>query len=127
MKRIFLKDLGDLEILLNPKEKTIYLFFLVHPEGVRIVDLIDHKTEISNFYETFTNSYETAQIEDAINLLLDPTEGNINQVLSRIRSKFRLAVGNRLSNLYTIEGNPGEPFKIHLNRELVNIEKISHH
>ena len=127
MKRIFLKDLGDLEILLNPKEKTIYLFFLVHPEGVRIVDLIDHKTEISHFYETFTNSYETAQIEDAINLLLDPTEGNINQVLSRIRSKFRLAVGNRLSNLYTIEGNPGEPFKIHLNRELVNIKKISHH
>ena len=127
MKRIFLKDLGDLEILLNPKEKTIYLFFLVHPEGVRIVDLIDHKTEISHFYETFTNSFETAQIAQAINLLLDPTEGNINQVLSRIRAKFKSAVGSRLANFYTIEGNPGDPFKIHLNRELVTIEKISHH
>lgn len=28
MKRIFLKDLGDLEIQLNPKEKTIYLMLL---------------------------------------------------------------------------------------------------
>ena len=101
---------------LNPKEKTIYLFFLKHPEGVRIVDLIDHKTEISHFYETFTNSYDTSQIEQAINLLLDPTEGNINQVFSRIRAKFKSAVGTRLSNLYTIEGNPGEPFKINLNR-----------
>ena len=127
MKHIFLKDLGDLEIHLNPKEKTIYLFFLNHPEGVRIVDLIDHKTEISHFYETFTNSFETAQIAQAINLLLDPTEGNINQVLSRIRAKFRSAVGSRLANFYTIEGNPGDPFKIHLNRELVTIEKISHH
>ena len=125
MKRIFLKDLGDLEIQLNPKEKTIYLFFLNHPEGVRIVDLIDHKTEISHFYETFTNSFETAQIAQAINLLLDPTEGNINQVLSRIRAKFKSAVGSRLANFYTIEGNPGDPFKIHLNRELVTIEKIS--
>lgn len=127
MKRIFLKDLGDLEIQLNPKEKTIYLFFLNHPEGVRIVDLIDHKTEISHFYETFTNSYETVQIGQAINLLLDPTEGNINQVLSRIRAKFKSAVGNKLANFYTIEGNPGEAFKIHLNRELVTIEIISHH
>ena len=125
MKRIFLKDLGDLEILLNPKEKTIYLFFLVHPEGVRIVDLIDHKTEISHFYETFTNSYDTSQIEQAINLLLDPTEGNINQVFSRIRAKFKSALGTRLSNLYTIEGNPGEPFKINLNREFVSIEEYN--
>jgi len=127
MKRIFLKDLGDLEIQLNPKEKTIYLFFLNHPEGVRIVDLIDHKTEISHFYETFTNSYETVQIGQAINLLLDPTEGNINQVLSRIRAKFKSAVGIKLSNFYTIEGNPGDSFKIHLNRELVTIEEIGHH
>ena len=126
MKRIFLKDLGDLEMQLNPKEKTIYLFFLMHPEGVRIVDLIDHKTEISHFYETFTNSYDTSQIEQAINLLLDPTEGNINQVFSRIRAKFKSAVGTRLSNLYTIEGNPGEPFKINLNRELVSIEEYNY-
>ena len=126
MKRIFLKDLGDLEMQLNPKEKTIYLFFLKHPEGVRIVDLIDHKTEISHFYETFTNSYDTSQIEQAINLLLDPTEGNINQVFSRIRAKFKSAVGTRLSNLYTIEGNPGEPFKINLNRELVSIEEYNY-
>ena len=127
MKHIFLKDLGDLEIHLNPKEKTIYLFFLNHPEGVRIVDLIDHKTEISHFYETFTNSFESAQIAQAINLLLDPTEGNINQVLSRIRAKFKSAVGSKLANFYTIEGNQGDPFKIHFNRELVTIEKISHH
>ena len=126
MKRIFLKDLGDLEMQLNPKEKTIYLFFLKHPEGVRIVDLIDHKTEISYFYEIFTNSYDTSQIEQAINLLLDPTEGNINQVFSRIRAKFKSAVGTRLSNLYTIEGNPGEPFKINLNRELVSIEEYNY-
>ena len=126
MKRIFLKDLGDLEMQLNSKEKTIYLFFINHPEGVRIVDLIDHKTEISHFYETFTNSYDTSQIEQAINLLLDPTEGNINQVFSRIRAKFKSAVGTRLSNLYTIEGNPGEPFKINLNRELVSIEEYNY-
>lgn len=119
MKRIFLSDLGDLEIHLNPKEKTLFLFFLNHPEGVRIVDLIDHKDEILTIYKRFSRAATPQIIEKAVNLMLQPTEGNINQVLTRIRSKFRQSAGESISTYYTIEGIRNEPYKIALNRELI--------
>jgi hypothetical protein len=119
MKRIFLSDLGDLEIHLNPKEKTLFLFFLNHPEGVRIVDLIDHKDEILTIYNRFSRAATPQIIEKAVNLMLQPTEGNINQVLTRIRSKFRQSAGESISAYYTIEGIRNEPYKIALNRELI--------
>jgi hypothetical protein len=119
MKRIFLSDLGDLEIHLNPKEKTLFLFFLNHPEGVRIVDLIDYKDEILTIYKRFSRAATPQIIEKAVNLMLQPTEGNINQVLTRIRSKFRQSAGESISTYYTIEGIRNEPYKIALNRELI--------
>ena len=121
MKRIFLVDLGDLEVRLNPKEKTLFLFFLNHLEGVRIVDLMDHKVEILELYKRFSRSSTPSQIEDAVDLMLQPTDGNINQVLTRIRSKLRQTAGDSIAGYYTIEGARNEVYKISLNRELVTI------
>lgn len=121
MKRIFLVDLGDLEVRLNPKEKTLFLFFLNHPEGVRIVDLMDHKAEILELYKRFSRASTPSLIEDAVDLMLQPTDGNINQVLTRIRSKFKQTAGDSIAGYYTIEGARNVVYKISLNRELVNI------
>ena len=121
MKRIFLVDLGDLEVRLNPKEKTLFLFFLNHLEGVRIVDLMDHKVEILELYKRFSRASTPSQIEDAVDLMLQPTDGNINQVLTRIRSKFKQTAGDSIAGYYTIEGARNVVYKISLNRELVNI------
>lgn len=121
MKRIFLVDLGDLEVRLNPKEKTLFLFFLNHLEGVRIVDLMDHKVEILELYKRFSRASTPSQIEDAVDLMLQPTDGNINQVLTRIRSKFKQTAGDSIAGYYTIEGARNEVYKISLNRELVTI------
>lgn len=121
MKRIFLVDLGDLEVRLNPKEKTLFLFFLNHPEGIRIVDLMDHKAEILELYKRFSRASTPSLIEDAVDLMLQPTDGNINQVLTRIRSKFRQTAGDSIAGYYTIEGARNEVYKISLNRELVTI------
>ena len=121
MKRIFLVDLGDLEVRLNPKEKTLFLFFLNHPEGVRIVDLMDHKREILELYSRFSRASTPSLIENAVDLMLQPTDGNINQVLTRIRSKFKQTAGDSIAGYYTIEGARNEAYKIALNRELVNV------
>ena len=121
IKRIFLVDLGDLEVRLNPKEKTLFLFFLNHLEGVRIVDLMDHKVEILELYKRFSRASTPSLIEDAVDLMLQPTDGNINQVLTRIRSKFKQTAGDSIAGYYTIEGARNEVYKISLNRELVTI------
>lgn len=119
--RIFLTDLGELEVNLNPKEKTLFIFYLNHPEGVRLVDLIDYRQEILQLYKRYSNSSDGRQIEESIRILLDPTEQNINQVLSRIRKKFKKLVGDVLFEKYAIQGIRGEHYAITLDRELVKV------
>jgi hypothetical protein len=117
--RIFLTDLGDLELRFNPKEKTIYLFFLNHPEGVHLTSLQDHRAEICGYYERFTSQYEQNEIERSIDRLIDPLDNDINVVLSRIKRKLKDAVGEELLHYYLIDGPHGGDKRIAIDREFV--------
>jgi hypothetical protein len=120
--RIFLTDLGDLELRFNPKEKAIYLFFLNHPEGVHLTSLQDHRSEIKQLYERFTNQYNSFEIECAIERLVNPLDNDINVVLSRIKRKLRDAVGGELLPFYLIDGPHGGDKRIALDREFVGFQ-----
>lgn len=119
---IIIPDFGDIEIPLNPKQKAIYLFFLKHSEGVRIVDLIDHRKEISIYYHRFSTFGTLEEIEKSLDILLDPTNNNINEVLSKIKSTFVKVLGQRLAEHYVISGNRGERYKIKLSPDLIDFE-----
>ena len=118
--RIFLTDLGDLELNLNPKEKAIYLFFLHHPEGVHLTCLQDHAPEIRGYYERFTGQTDRTEIERSVARLLNPLDNDINVVLSRIKRKLKDAVGDDLLSLYQIDGPHGGDKRIALDREFVS-------
>lgn len=118
-KRIFLPDLGDLELRFNPKEKTIYLFYLNHPEGIHLTSLQDHREEILSYYQLFTNSFDTAEIQRSVDRMLDPLDNDINVILSRIKRKLKIAVGEQLMSHYMIEGPHGGDKRILLDREYV--------
>lgn len=120
--RIFLKDYGNIELNLNPKQRAIYCFFLRHPEGVRLVDLIDYRNEIGALYHRFSNFGSLDEINAALDILLDPTNNNLNEVLSRIRSMISRTLGQRISENYLIQGKRGEPYKINLNSELIDYQ-----
>lgn len=119
MYNLILSDYGNMPLLLNPKQKTIYCFFLNHPEGVRLVDLVDHRTEISQLYHRFSNQSTRNNIENSLNLLLDPLDDNLHQTLSRIRRIIEKTVGKRIAPMYQIIGKKGEPYKILLSEEFI--------
>ena len=116
---MFLTDLGDLQVNLNPKELALYLLFINHPEGISRSNVIDYKDELSRYYEKLTKLGSNDQIEIAIDLLVDASDDNFIQVLSRIRRKFREALGKEQSRNYSIESIDGV-YKIQLDRELVS-------
>lgn len=120
LKRIVLTDMGGLQLDLNPKERAVYLLFLNHPEGIRLSCLDEHRKELMTNYAQFSNAGDQPKIEMAINLLVDQLDGNLSQVMSRIKSKWIKALGFEMAKHYLIQGAPGEAFKIPLNRELVN-------
>lgn len=118
-KRVYLTDLGDLEINLNPKERALYLLYLNHPEGIMRSHLVDHKVELRSYYAMFSQQPSNDLIDEAISRLTDVTDNNMNEVMARIRTKFRQSVGEQQFEDYSIMATPEGTHKIRLNRELV--------
>jgi hypothetical protein len=118
-KTIYLTDLGDLQINLNPKERALYLLYLNHPEGIQRSYLIDYKDELRSYYAQISNQATNELIDVAINRLVDVRDNNMNEVMARIRSKFKNAVGEEQAKDYSITFTPEGTHKILLNRELV--------
>lgn len=118
-KKIFFTDLGNLELRLNPKEKALYLLFLNHPEGIHLNELQDHKEELKQLYARFNNQSNPETIQNAIELMVNPTENDMNIILSRINRKIKDAVGESLLEFYSIKGERGEKKSIKIDRELV--------
>jgi hypothetical protein len=121
-KTIYLTDLGDLQINLNPKERALYLLYLNHPEGIQRSYLIDYKDELRSYYAQISNQATNELIDIAINRLVDVRDNNMNEVMARIRSKFKNAVGEEQAKDYSITFTPEGTHKILLNRELVGFE-----
>jgi hypothetical protein len=116
--RILLSDLGNLEVSLNPKEKTLFIFFLRHENGVKLPELVDHLPEIRSLYCRFSRLSDQQRIEDAVQRLVDVLDDNQQQVLSRIRKKFRDLVGQSMAEYYTVEVETGT-YTIALDRKFV--------
>ena len=122
MHKMYLTDLGDLQVNLNPKERALYLVYLNHPEGIRRAELIDFRNELKQYYAFFSNMWDINQIDSAIDLLTNALEQNFMQVLSRIRRKFRETVGEEQYKDYSIESHDGI-YKISLDRELISFDE----
>ena len=80
--KIFLPKFGNIEIKLKPLEKTIYRFYLEHPEGVRFSDLRDHQEALSKYYMNYINDddgdreYVKRVIDERIEKLVNITNNS---------------------------------------------------
>ncbi|OLY90719.1 hypothetical protein SAMN05444008_101391 [Cnuella takakiae] len=120
--RILLPDYGNLEIKLTPLEKTLYLFFLNHPEGVLLPDLVDHRAELRKLYGRFSNSGLLAEVHNGVEGLVDVTSNSASEKISRIKAAFTKALGADLAAQYIIKGEKAKPKSIALDRSLVIIQ-----
>lgn len=120
MKKIYLTDFGNLEVRLNPKERSLYLLYLNHTEGISIPELYDHRGELLAIYQRLSGRESNEDMQRTIQSLVNPLESDINVNLSRIRKKFKDAVGEELLHFYDITGDHGAEKSIKLDRELVS-------
>ena len=121
---ILLPELNNLEIRLNPLFKTLYVFYLKHIEGVRLNELNDFKDELLTLYKKLsvltvedTNEVLEARITDLVN----PYGGSFSQKKSKLNKIISDLLGEPLAQFYRIEGVPGEPFKINISHNLIDI------
>jgi len=120
-KKIFFIDLPNCELRLTPLEKTVFLFFLKHEEGVAFTEMEAHKNELLEIYLDLNPNVEHAKALKSIEQLIDLSDNSLNEKLSKIRKKIENAVGFELSEYYVIAGNRTDKRSIGLDRNLVQL------
>jgi len=122
--RLFLPDYHDLEIIMTPLPKTVFLFFLRHPEGVMLKFLSDHREELLAIYKLLASRESLDDLVSSVDDLTNPISNSINEKCSRIKETFLAHFEERLAVNYYITGPRGREKGIRLNRELVTWQSI---
>lgn len=121
-KKMLLTDLDNTEIKFTPLEKTVYHFFLDHPEGIMANCIKESEQELRDWYSRFFNGNNLANFENSITNLCDYLNPSMQEKVSSIKRKIVDAVGSRLASHYIIEKDQNDDlYKIKLDRA-----KISH-
>lgn len=120
--KIFLPDYDNIEIKMGPLPKTVFLFFLRHPEGVMFSHLQDYRDELCNIYGHVCTNDDPQRMEDSINRLIDPFDNSINEKCSSVRKAFIVNIADNIAANYYISGPQGERKGISLDRNLVEWE-----
>lgn len=122
--RIILPDYNNIEITMPPLPKAVYLLFLKHPEGIVFKQLHDYYDELLDIYKQISNRVIERNIESSIRDITDPTKNSINEKCTRIREAFLKQFDYVYAQHYFITGLRGEPKKITLPRELVDLQAL---
>lgn len=122
--RIFLPDYNNMEITMSPLPKAVYLLFLKHPEGIVFKQLHNYHDELLGIYKQISNRVIESNIESSIRDITDPTKNSINEKCARIREAFLKQFDTVYAQHYYITGKKGEPKRISLPRELVDLQAL---
>ena len=110
------------EVKMGPLPKTIFLFYLRHPEGVKFSYLQDHVKELRHIYGHLSKNDDPVKMERSIAGLIDPLNNSISEKVNAIKTAFQNQVRDDISKHYYVRGAQGEKKGISLNRDLVEWE-----
>ena len=130
---IILPDYGNIEIVMEPLVKAVYILFLRHPEGIMFKNLYDYREELEIIYrcvrskknqiDRLLDSPASLQISKSVESLCNPTKNSINEKCTRIKEAFILKFSDYLAQNYYITGSKATVKKISLPRSYVYWEK----
>jgi len=117
-------DLANIELKLDKIEKTIYLFFLGKPEGVKLNMLDEHREELTELYLKVSPTSDRATATKRINERTDNAHTQkISETISKIRKKINNLLGEEMGEHYIIAGANGEVKKIGVDRNLISLSQ----
>ena len=105
------------KVYLNPVERTLYYLFLNHPEGITSDDLVVHWKELCRIYSRESSFADSNFREDKIESLCAESKTVFYATVSRIKRKFRDALGDQNAEPFIIKREKGGRYII----ESVNV------
>ena len=120
-KHIIIPEMGMLKINLTPLERAVYLLFLNHAEGIRLSEMSQYKTELTDLVKRLSRSDNPTDISYSIDALCLPDSNSLSEKLARIRNKFNKHLGEEMAAQYIVSGPNGGLKRINLDREHLSI------
>lgn len=120
--KIYLADYDNEEIKMGPLPKTVFLFFLRHPEGVMFSHLQDYRDELRMIYGHVCTNDDPQKMEDSIERLTNPFDNSICEKCANVKKAFLVKIADNIAVNYYITGSQGEKKGIRLDRSLVEWE-----
>lgn len=106
--------IGGIELPLQPLLKTIFIFFLRHPEGICLKDRANYADEISSIYAVISPETSETVREQRMVRLLSPLDNSFSEKLTNLNKRLEEILGKEQSPLYKVQGANGHPRRIPL-------------
>lgn len=103
-RKIVFPEYNEMELKMSAASRTLYIWFLHHPEGCKLSELKAHRSEITDIYLEVHPGCN--YLEEAVDALLESTK--LNQNLSRIKKMVRsIIINDDIARHYYISGTRG--------------------
>lgn len=89
-RKIIFPEYNEMELKMSAASRTLYIWFLLHPEGCRLKELSKHRADFIDIYEEVHPG--SNYVEECVDALLKPDK--LNQNLSRIKKMVRSIIIN---------------------------------
>lgn len=123
--KIFLPEYDELELRMTPLVRTLYIFFLAHPEGVRLKNISNYAAELSQIYSFVKPGADDELARQHIASLIAPFSDSLQQKLSMSRRVIREQISiKEIAEKYMITGSPGELYRINISPEMIDLPRI---
>lgn len=113
--KIILPEYNEVEIRLTPLLRSIYILFLLHPEGIVLKHINDYHKEIEEIYLFIKPNGNDRLMKASIKDICNPVGDSLRQKLSKINRIIKSVVLNpQLADSYTINGDRGQKYNIEI-------------
>lgn len=103
-RKIVFPEYNEMELKMSAASRTLYIWFLRHPEGCKLSELKAHRSEITGIYLEVHPGCN--YLEEAVDALLEGSK--LNQNLSRIKKMVRgIIINDDIARHYYISGTRG--------------------
>jgi hypothetical protein len=120
--QVLLPKYGNHEIKLTPLMRTLYIFLLSKPNGVRLVDLCEFRNDLLTIYRKLDRRDDQEKSRQAIDSLVYANGESFNQKKSKINTAIRELLSDPRANNYIIQGSRNEAYKINLPSDMITFE-----
>ena len=120
---ITLPDYDNVNIRLNPTERTLYTLILKYDNGIAPDDICKYYDELYIIYKKHCLYDDEKLIEGVIHTLCDKSRSTLGPTVSRIKRKLVEKIGKNAADHYAIIRGKDNIYRIAVPRDLVLISK----